>query len=1025
MRKTNSLLLAFALLGSTVGALAQTDVTSSVGTGKDNWSGSGTYGTVTLSTGTSTPLVEKYYNSFSCDEFPLKQTITVDNGIYMATLYAHSNLAWISSSLVDGQSDYAYVYAKSGENTSKTYIVANRATGIGAYKKYDVVVEVKDGSLELGLGLDNKDLSNWHTIQIYKLTKYDSYDQLLAPLKSPLKSAIDEANSYYTNSTDNTAGTAKSTYKSAIDKAQSTYDAADTYDKAVAAKEDMETAISDLQKAYQEFALSGAMPTEGHPFDLTFTLTNPTFGNNNADGWDYSKVPGFQTYGNAEYYQTTFDISQTVKNLPQAYYQLKVKAFQRPGFADAVTPAYVNATDKADGTANVSAEIYVNSGSQKIKNIASPLLTSALGKGGNESSVAVDGTTYYMPNDMNSADKYFSNGYYENEIELICTTGEAKMGFRCTETNNGYWTIFDDFRVYLTKPLDLAAYQTVYRNAIAEAQRTISLNPDVKGKEKADLDALIAAAEPTTIDDLKEATEKIEAAANAYAAANDSWKRYTYATKAATTASVEYTDFSNDNTKTASDAKTAANELFVSALTNAYAEVNGYTLGFEANEYAPYNLVAVESVLGNLIVDGAVSADKVAETNEENLLAAVTDAYNCTANTEEVNAIYDGTLKNAPIQATSANVVLPGWNTVSGNTRQTFQGKDSKACLEGADDETGLFVHPGTYQYGNTAGYTMPLKAGYYRVSAKYCSWEGTSNNGFGLTILKKDGDAVATKDFAANKTDVSSSTAFQKAVMDFKVEEAGNYVLSVTAKGNTFMTDFYILKATATDLTLDEDATYTPEAAYANVTLKRTLVEGWNGLVLPFDMTVEEAKAKFNASDVKAFSGISVDATNGTMLKFEDAASIEAGVPVMIKVNTTSTSNEYQIDGVFLPGTALAPKAYTESDVTYSFKGTYANEDLTGQTFALIQGSSIYNYDGTETSVNAKTFRAYFLNETPEVSSSKLNGFDIDDIPTGITEVKRNADGNADKMFDLQGRSVKNAAKGLYIKNGKKVIVK
>lgn len=89
---------------------------------------------------------------------------------------------------------------------------------------------------------------------------------------------------------------------------------------------------------------------------------------------------------------------------------------------------------------------------------------------------------------------------------------------------------------------------------------------------------------------------------------------------------------------------------------------------------------------------------------------------------------------------------------------------------------------------------------------------------------------------------------------------------------------------------------------------------------------------------------------------------------------------------------------------MTYSFKGTYANEDLTGQTFALIQGSHFYNYDGTETSVSAKTFRAYFLNETPEVSSSKLHGFDIDGILTGITEVKRNADGNADKMFDLAG---------------------
>ncbi len=319
----------------------------------------------------------------------------------------------------------------------------------------------------------------------------------------------------------------------------------------------------------------------------------------------------------------------------------------------------------------------------------------------------------------------------------------------------------------------------------------------------------------------------------------------------------------------------------------------------------------------------------------------------------------------------------------------------------------------------------MPLKAGYYRVSAKYCSWEGESNQSFDLTIKKKDGDAVAAKSFGANKANVSSSTALKKAVMDFEIKDAGDYVLSVTVGGNSFMTDFYILKATATAITLDEGATYTPEAAYANVTLKRTLVQGWNGLVLPFDMTVEEAKTKFGASDIKAFSGITVDATKGTTLKFEDATSIEAGVPFMIKVTNAPTSHEYTINGVFLPGTALAPKSYTESDVTYSFKGTYANENLGGKTFSLIQGSYLYNYNGTTGDVTAKTFRAYFLNETPEVSSSKLYSFDLGDMATGITEVKRNANGNADKMFDLQGRSVKNAAKGLYIKNGKKVIVK
>ena len=732
--------------------------------------------------------------------------------------------------------------------------------------------------------------------------------------------------------------------------------------------------------------------------------TEGPVGEMKSQHWDGTSTSTYYEQSSAAYEQSSWDIaySQDVK-LPKGEYVFKMTG--RHG--------------SHTGTLSNTMELTVKNGDNVIGTVNDfPVGDTGLG-------VNKAGATSFNASDAAGFANNNNGRGWQWRYVPFTLSAETTVTFtiHAAATTNKQWCSFCNYTVE-AKP-SVEASTIVYNQAVEAANTAKTDYPDTKGKELAELEAAIKADKGETVTTIDAATATIKEKTSAYIAANDSWKRYGYATQAASKADVTYTSISNDNTKTASDAVTDANKLFVSALTNANTKVNGYTLGFETGEYAPYNLVAVEAVLANLIDGDAVSADKVAAADGEDLLAAVTDAYSCTANTTEVNAIYDGTLKNAPIQATSDDVVLPGWNANSGRIRQTFQGETSKACLTGADDKTGVFVYPGTYQYGNTAGYTMPLKAGYYRVSAKYCSWEGESNQRFDLSIKKKDGDAVAAKSFGANKANVSSSTALKKAVMDFEIKDAGDYVLSVTVGGNSFMTDFYILKATATALTLDEGATYTPEAAYANVTLKRTLVEGWNGLVLPFDMTVADAKSKFNASDVKAFSGISVDATNGTTLKFEDATSIEAGVPVMIKVNTASTTNEYLIDGVFLPGTALAPKSYTESGVTYSFKGTYANENLTGQTFALIQGSHFYNYDGTETSVSAKTFRAYFLNETPEVSSSKLHGFDIDGILTGITEVKRNADGNADKMFDLQGRSVKNAAKGLYIKNGKKVIVK
>lgn len=238
-----------------------------------------------------------------------------------------------------------------------------------------------------------------------------------------------------------------------------------------------------------------------------------------------------------------------------------------------------------------------------------------------------------------------------------------------------------------------------------------------------------------------------------------------------------------------------SDEADYAALAEAIASVEGKTLGFDAGEYAPYENVAAVQALA-----AAQAIDPTTENRKQlvqDATAALTAAV-WTANTEEVNAIYDGTLANAPIQATSENVVLPGWKTKVGNTRQTFKGtgEDGKACLADANDEVGLFVHPGTYTYGETAGYTMPLKAGVtYTAEAKYCSWQSGSNKDFTLTILK-DGATIATHSFGANNAACTEAEALKHVTLNFKPENDGDYVLNVVTSGNTFMTDFFIMRA-------------------------------------------------------------------------------------------------------------------------------------------------------------------------------------------------------------------------------------
>ena len=235
------------------------------------------------------------------------------------------------------------------------------------------------------------------------------------------------------------------------------------------------------------------------------------------------------------------------------------------------------------------------------------------------------------------------------------------------------------------------------------------------------------------------------------------------------------------------------------ALATAIEENEGKALGFEAEEYAPYNNVEALVALA-----AAKAIDPTVENMQEDVLAlnhALTAAV-WTANTEEVNAIYDGTLRNAPIQATSENVVLPGWTTQSGNTRQTFKGTDEngKACLADAIDQVGLFVHPGTYVYGLQTGYTMPLKENtVYTVEAKYCAWQGTSNNDFTLSVYDSEYE-LAYKSYGPATGDCTQEGALKAVKLTFRSSLADNCLLYVGANGNTFMTDFILKKASEAD---------------------------------------------------------------------------------------------------------------------------------------------------------------------------------------------------------------------------------
>lgn len=230
--------------------------------------------------------------------------------------------------------------------------------------------------------------------------------------------------------------------------------------------------------------LCNATPTDiNNPFDLTYLMQNP--GMDATEGW--SAQPAI-SYSCGEFYQTAFDMNQTIKNLPAGTYQFCAKGFQRPGNAATAYNNFIAGTDQ------ISAYIYAGTQSNKLAHIASEAQTQKLG--GNESSVGTS-PTMYIPNNMQAASIYFAKGLYENRLPCTVNTDGAslKMGLRSSIMNSSYWCIFDDFRLYY--------YGSMNVDVLTSIQTTQTTADHQKCKGIYSIDGRLIKADTVNIDNIQ------------------------------------------------------------------------------------------------------------------------------------------------------------------------------------------------------------------------------------------------------------------------------------------------------------------------------------------------------------------------------------------------------------------------------------------------------------------------------------------------------------------------------------------
>ena len=235
----------------------------------------------------------------------------------------------------------------------------------------------------------------------------------------------------------------------------------------------------------------------------------------------------------------------------------------------------------------------------------------------------------------------------------------------------------------------------------------------------------------------------------------------------------------------------------------------------------------------------------------------------------------------------------------------------------------------------------------------------------------------------------------------------------------------------TADNLVLDDDkdfVAYEPFAAKA-ASYSRPVKEGttWATLCLPFEVSLEN-------QNFRAFKLLSADDATETVELEEIETRIEAGAPVIIKMNEGVTS--FSFSETYK---AIAKDVQTSKtdNGNYQLQGLYTQKEFSkdaDNNCYIVKGAKLMNpaklLDKTTTeSVGSKPFRAYMAdNSSAPAAGARMFSISVGGSTTAIEQLETTADSKAE-YYDLQGHRLQNLQKGVNIvkRGGKtmKVIIK
>ena len=239
-------------------------------------------------------------------------------------------------------------------------------------------------------------------------------------------------------------------------------------------------------------------------------------------------------------------------------------------------------------------------------------------------------------------------------------------------------------------------------------------------------------------------------------------------------------------------------------------------------------------------------------------------------------------------------------------------------------------------------------------------------------------------------------------------VHTAGTYTLKFTADVSAHTLDFEL------PFTLAEDATGIVDLNWVTITIERDFKAGWNAAILPFNLTAGEITTAFGATaEVAKFLGDEDNGAGSVTVKYTNKTDgISAGVPFLIHLDAPVSNLVFTKD--------VSATIHPVAGTSFDFTGVYTMTDVNAGDYFIKDGE----FKKATTNNKVRPFRAYLKAKVAGVRDINFEIVDGDEV-TRIEDVNVVRDFFGEDVYNMNGQKVDNLRKGLYIINGKKVVIK